>query len=360
VKIVIVTAYSEYRPDDIIRVTGRDDILYLRKPFNSEEIRQLAKALSFQWNLECERQLLTSRLKKAINESAEMNKNLQKRVKEQAALLIQSEKMVSIGILAAGVAHEINNPLSFISGNLSTLAKYTASITALCNKYQEMVSALTQGEKLKIPSLLREVRVLKESSKIGFIMKDMVNLVKESIEGVTRIADIVRDLKTFARVDQAELKRIDLNAALDAIIRIIWNELKYRVDIVKEYGDLPEVRCYSEKLSQVFMNILMNAAQAIETNGTIKIKTQYAGHGRRTDDKVVEITISDTGKGIPEKDLSKIFDPFFTTKPPGQGTGLGLSIAYEIIASHGGKIMVKSQEGTGTTFSIRLPLEPKV
>jgi two-component system NtrC family sensor kinase len=360
VKIVIVTAYSEYSPDDIIQATGRDDILYRRKPFNSEEIRQFAKALTVQWGLEREREQLTSQLRKAIDELAEMNKNLQKRVEEQTTLLIQSEKMASIGILAAGVAHEINNPISFISGNLSTLHKYTVRITALLHKYQELVSSLIKGENPKIPSLLNTVRVLEESSKIDLIMKDMEDLVKESMEGVNRVAHIVGDLKTFSRVDQAELKSINLNEALDAAIHILWNELKYKVDVVKEYTELPEVKCFPQKLSQVFMNILMNAAQAIESKGTIKIKTQYVENGRRASDRAVEIQISDTGKGIPKKNLSRIFDPFFTTKPPGQGTGLGLSIAYDIVAAHGGKIMVNSEAGTGTTFTIRLPLEAKV
>jgi two-component system NtrC family sensor kinase len=359
VKVVIITAYSEYSPDDIIHATGRDDILYLRKPFNSEEIRQFAKALTVQWSLEQEREQLTSQLRKAIEELAEVNKNLQKRVEEQTSLLIQSEKMASIGILAAGVAHEINNPISFITGNLSTLDKYTGRITDVLHKYQELVSSLAKGEKSKIPSLLDAVRVLEESSKIGLILKDMVNLVKESMDGANRIANIVGDLKTFSRVDHAEIKAIDLNKAMDAAIHIVWNELKYKVDIVKEYGEIPEVKCFPQKLSQVFMNILMNAVQAIEIKGAIRIKTKYVEEGRRADDRFVEISISDTGRGIAKKDLSKIFDPFFTTKPPGQGTGLGLSIAYDIVAGHGGKIMVESEVGAGTTFTIRLPLEAK-
>lgn len=360
IKAVIITAYSEHGPDDIIQVTGRDDILYLRKPFNSEEIRQFAKALTVQWNLERERELLTGRLRKALHELEELNRDLQKKVEEQAALLIQSEKMASIGILAAGVAHEINNPISFVSGNLSILDQYTSRMKTLFHKYRELTASLTNRDKSKLLSLIKVIRDLEQKTKVDLIMEDMADLVKESMEGATRVANIVRDLKTFSRVDQFELRSIDLNKTLDTAIHILWNELKYKVNIVKEYGDLPAVKCFPEKLSQVFMNILMNAAQAIEDKGTIKIKTAYVQEGRRSSDRTVEIRISDTGKGIPKEDISKIFDPFFTTKPPGQGTGLGLSIAYDIVAAHGGKMTVKSQEGAGTVFTIRLPLKAKM
>jgi len=352
IKIVIVTAYSEYTPDDIIRVTGRDDIFYLRKPFNTEEIRQFARALTNEWNLERER-------KQLHNELEDINKNLQKKVEEQTALLIQSEKMASVGILAAGVAHEINNPISFINGNLSTIKKYSARIEALLKKYREAETYLRQGAGDKVASLLEEIKDFKEKKKIDFILGDMVDLAEESLEGTERVRRIVNDLRTFSRVDEAELKHIDLNEAMDATINIIWNELKYKAELVRDYGDLLEVKCFPQKISQVFMNILMNAGQAIEEKGIITITTRYLEKGRRAGDKSLEIKISDTGHGIPKENISKIFDPFFTTKPVGEGTGLGMSITYDIVKAHGGKIKVESEEGVGTTFTIILPPEAR-
>jgi len=353
IKIVIVTAYSEYTPDDIIRVTGRDDIFYLRKPFNSEEIRQFARALTNEWNLERERERLHDELE-------DVNKNLQKKVEEQTALLVQSEKMASIGILAAGVAHEINNPIAFVNGNLSAIKKYCVRVESLLQKYKEIEACLSRGAADKVRPLLEEIKDFKEKKRIDFILGDIVGLAEESLEGTERVRRIVNDLRTFSRMDEAELKHIDLNESIDTTLNIIWNELKYKAEIVKDYADLPEVKCFPQKVSQVFMNILMNAVQAIEEEGTIKIVTRHVKEGRRTEDARVEIKISDTGHGIPKDDISKIFDPFFTTKPVGEGTGLGLSVTYDIVKAHGGTIIVESEEGKGTTFTICLPLEMKI
>ena len=352
VKIVIVTAFSEYSPDDIIEIIGREDIFYLRKPFNPEEIRQFARALTNEWNLEREKEQLQGELE-------DMNRNLQKKVAEQTALLVQSEKMSCIGILAAGVAHEINNPISFVNGNLMALKKYSVRISDILSIYGEMERSMEQGMTDKIPSLREEAKAVKEKYKLDFIMEDMVNLVEESLEGTGRVSDIVKDLNIFSRVDSAEPEHMDLNEAMDKTLNIIWNELKYKVTIIKDYGALPAIKCFPQKISQVFMNILMNAAQAIEEKGTIEIETRHIEIGRRADDRRVEIRISDTGKGIPAKELSKIFDPFFTTRPVGEGTGLGLSIAYDIIDAHYGEIKVESEEGTGTTFIVSLPFTGK-
>jgi len=353
INIVIVTAYSEYSPDDIIRVTGRDDIFYLRKPFNPEEIRQFARALAKKWNLERETELLSKQLE-------DMNKNLKKKVKEQTALLIQSEKMASMGILVAGVAHEINNPIAFIHGNLSSLKKYSSRVRELLVKYEaieQYVNSATEGD---ISDLMGDVARFKKEKKIEFILGDMIDLAEESLEGVERVRNTIKDLKTFSRVDLTERDRVDINAILESALNIIWSEIKYKAEVIKDYGELPEVMCFSQKISQVFMNILMNAVQAIEERGTITISTRHIKEGRRADDSSVEILISDTGGGIPEESILKIFDPFFTTKPVGQGTGLGLSITYDIVRSHGGNITVESKAGKGTTFSILLPLDPRL
>ena len=348
IKIVIVTAYSEYTPNDIIQVTGRDDIFYLRKPFNPEEIRQFARALTKKWNLEYEKELLSSQLD-------DMNKNLQKKVVEQTTLLVQSEKMASLGVLVAGVAHEINNPISFIHGNLSSIKKYNSRVKDLLLKYEQIESYFAGGQIKEISPLLEQIREFKKTKKIDFILKDMVDLAEESLQGTMRIRDIVKNLKTFSHVDEAELKYIDINETLETTLNIIRNELKYKVEIVKDYAKLSEIKCFPQKISQVFMNILINAAQAIEEKGTITIATSHSKEGRRAED--VKITISDTGKGIPEDEIIKIFDPFFTTKPPGEGTGLGLSITYDIIKAHGGEIKFESQVNVGTTVTIFLPKE---
>jgi len=360
IKIVIVTAYSEYTPDDIIRVTGRDDLFYLRKPFNPEEIRQFARAFTNVWNLEKEREILSNKLQKANQELENINRELEQKVKEQTRLLIQSEKMASIGILAAGVAHEINNPISFVTGNLSAIKKYNSKIVDLLKIYEEMERCIDTGEKEKLPALLVKIRRFKEEQKIHFILEDMVDVVEESLDGTRRVSKIVKDLKGFSRVDQAELKYININETLDATLNMLKNELKYKAEVIKDYGELPEVKCFAQKISQVFTNILMNAVQAIEEKGMITIVTRYSKDGRRADDSHVRIRISDTGRGIPKKDMGRLFDPFFTTKPVGQGTGLGLSITYDIIKSHGGTITVESKKGAGTTFTIQLPLEAKL
>jgi two-component system NtrC family sensor kinase len=359
IKIVIVTAFSEFRPHDIVDVTGRGDLFYLRKPFHPGEIEQFARALTNQWNLEHERASLSEQLKLAYQEVETINKNLQKKIIQQSALLIQSEKMASIGTLAAGVAHEINNPISFVNSNLLTIKKYCERIEELLRKYAEAESFMRELPDTRAQGLLNQINAFKKKQKIDFIMADLVALAEESVDGTRRVSRIVDDLKSFSRVDQGELKYIDVNEAMEATLNIIRNELKYRVKIVKDWGEVPKVKCFPQRISQVFMNILVNAAQAIEEKGTIRIASRYKQKGQRAEDRCVEITVSDTGCGIPQDDLLKIFDPFFSTKPVGQGTGLGLSITYDIVKSHGGNITVESLEGEGTTFTITLPLEPK-
>jgi len=356
-RIVIVTAYSEYTPDDIIRVVCGDDIFYLRKPFNSEEIRQFARALTNEWQLERERERLTSQLEGVNAELADMNQNLLTRVQAQARMLIQSEKMASIGILAAGVAHEINNPMAFINANLTALKTYGADILELLRQYARLENHLTQTPVSDPAPLLTRIAQFKKDKKIDFILQDLNNLVDESLEGVNRVTGIVQDMKTFARIDEAEFKPIDLNATLDATLNIVWNEIKYNAEVIKRYGELPLVNCYPQKISQVFMNLLVNAAQAIEGEGVIEIVTRVDNVGSSEPQRVV-VAIADNGAGIAAEAISNIFDPFFTTKPPGQGTGLGLSISYDIIKAHGGDLTAASQPGQGAVFTVTLPVAP--
>lgn len=258
--------------------------------------------------------------------------------------LLQSEKMASIGQLAAGVAHEINNPIGFVSSNLGTLKSYIESLLQLVSVY-ETGEHLIAGD----PALLEQINRLREQADIGFVREDATALINESIEGTERVRRIVQDLRDFSRVESPDWQWADLHAGLEATLNVVWNEIKFKADIVRELREIPLVECLPFQINQVFMNILVNAAQSIASRGTITLRS---GH---TADQVW-ISITDTGQGIPPERVDRIFDPFFTTKPVGQGTGLGLSVSYGIVKKHGGQIEVQSQADAGTTFTIRLPI----
>ncbi|MBW4053876.1 MAG: PAS domain-containing protein [Proteobacteria bacterium] len=316
--------------------------------------------------LECEGgrrhfELLSNELKQAgsdnirgvvvtIHETTElfkMNEKLQKayaELQQGQTQIFQQEKMASIGQLAAGVAHEINNPMGFISSNLSTMGKYMEKISAF---ETAMIEAVQDKGDTETVATLGELR---KKMKIDFILDDIKNLLDESRDGAERVRRIVQDLKSFSHVDEAECKPVSVNECLDATLNMLRNEIKYIADVEQEYNpDLPMLLCFPQQINQVFMNILVNAAHAIEGHGVIAIKTLL-----EADDIVVRI--SDTGKGVAPENLTRIFEPFFTTKEVGKGTGLGLSISYDIIKKHGGDIHVESEAGVGTTFIIRLPL----
>ncbi|MFH1490825.1 MAG: PAS domain S-box protein, partial [Pseudomonadota bacterium] len=275
-----------------------------------------------------------------------------KALKMTQAQIIQQEKMASIGQLAAGVAHEINNPTGFIGSNLGTFSDYQESIGKVIGGYRGLFSQLEEKGQFHEPMMKEadRIKALESELDIDFILQDIPGLILESQDGVERIKNIVTNLKDFAHPGKKERVYADINRNLDSTLNIVWNELKYKVTVTKEYGDIPEVQCHPQQLNQVFMNLLVNAAQAIEEKGKIGIKTGRHNGG-------VRIQISDTGRGIPEENLSRIFDPFFTTKDIGKGTGLGLNLAYNIIKEHWGSIEVESEVGRGTTFSIMIPLD---
>lgn len=260
--------------------------------------------------------------------------------------LIQSEKMASIGQLAAGVAHEINNPVGFIGSNIYTLKTYCDDLLEIIKQYESTDEYLKANDAFWIP-----IEKIKKEKDFDYLKGDLRNLISESSDGVKRVKDIVQDLKDFSHVDEAEWQWANIHSGLDSTLNIVNNEIKYKADVIKKYGEIPEVECLASQLNQVFMNLLVNAAHAIDEHGTITIETGL------TDSDWVWISISDTGKGIPKSKLKKIFDPFFTTKPIGQGTGLGLSLSYGIIEKHSGRIDVESDEGVGTKFVIWLPVK---
>ena len=254
--------------------------------------------------------------------------------------LLQSEKLASIGQLAAGVAHEINNPVGFVNSNIGSLDNYVADLLRL-------VDVLESGSATEATALKREMD-------FDYLKEDVVSLIKESREGLERVKRIVQDLKDFSRVDSSpDWQRANLHQCLDSTLNVVANEIKYRARVVKAYGQLPEVDCLPSQLNQVFMNLLVNAAQAMPEKaqelGSITLTTGSA-------DGWARVSVADSGRGIPAENLKRIFDPFFTTKPVGKGTGLGLSVSYNIVARHGGRIEVDSQEGVGTTFTVWLPL----
>ena len=260
--------------------------------------------------------------------------------------LVQSEKLASIGQLAAGVAHEINNPIGYVHSNIGSLEKYVQDLLRLLSAYESAESAVADA------AVRHQLTALRQEVNLEFLREDIPELMRESAEGITRVRKIVQDLRDFSRVDsQQEWQLADLHATIESTLNIIGSELKYTADVVKEYGDLPRVECLSAQLSQVFMNLLVNASHAIgKDRGTITIRT---GAG----DNLVWLEFSDTGGGIPVEIRQKIFDPFFTTKPVGKGTGLGLSLSYGIIQKHNGTIKVTSDVGRGTTFRITLPVK---
>jgi len=267
--------------------------------------------------------------------------DLIRQLEETQMQLLQSEKMASIGQLAAGVAHEINNPIGFVNSNLSTLQEYVDGMLRLLAAYEQTEGTL-------VNEALQDITHLKQEINIGYLRGDIGDLLAESLDGLQRVRRIVKDLKDFSHVGELEKQPANLESGLDSTLNVVWNEIKYKAEVVKEYGGIPEVNCIASQLNQVFMNLLINAVQAIEDHGRITIRT---GH----DEKNVWVEVEDTGKGIKPEQLGKIFDPFFTTKSVGMGTGLGLSLSYGIVKKHNGWIEVKSELGKGTSFRVFLP-----
>jgi hemerythrin-like metal-binding protein len=258
--------------------------------------------------------------------------------------LLQSEKLAAIGQLAAGVAHEINNPIGFVNSNLGTLKTYISRLLDVVSAYE----SVAQGAD---PCVLAAAR---EKADLEFLREDLPALVAESQEGLGRVTKIVQDLKDFSRVDQSGRQLADLNGAMESTLNVVWNELKYKAEVVRALGDIPEIECVPAQINQVFMNLLVNAAHAIEVRGTIVVRSGVADEG-------VWFEVEDNGKGMSESVMQHIFEPFFTTKPVGKGTGLGLSISYDIIVKkHAGKLDVRSVEGQGTTFRVWLPMAAPV
>ena len=291
-------------------------------------------------------------LKNAVTELEHSNQQL----KEMQSQLVQNEKLASIGQLAAGIAHEINNPMGFVSSNFSTLKKYIACIMSMCEVYDQLLVSIESTTSLDLATEVKKIKAAKEEMQIDYIFEDIPELFKDSSEGMKRVTKIVKNLRDFSRIDQVEdFSYANLTDCLQSTLVVSRNELKYAADIITNFAEIPDVYCNSGQLNQVFLNILVNAAQAIDNQersdkGTIEITTSC-------DAEFVTCQIRDDGPGIPKDNLSRIFDPFFTTKPVGKGTGLGLNLSYDIIVNkHKGQLLVDSQPEEGTTFTIKIPV----
>lgn len=292
------------------------------------------------------------RIEQMLLEKSEELIRANDRLKRNQSQMVHSEKMAGLGQLAAGIAHEINNPVGFMTSNLNTLVDYCQTFKVLLDVCEKIVELARESpDRERFAALLQRIEDIKEQEDLDYILSDVDDVLAESLDGADRVRNIVVDLRNFARLDEADLKEADINEGIEQTLRVAWNELKYRCEVIKDLGDIPPIPCFPGQLNQVFLNLLINAAQAIQTErGQIRIQTIL-------EQEEIVIRISDSGVGIPEEHLGKLFDPFFTTKPVGQGTGLGLSIAHGIVENHRGTIAVESEVGKGTTFTVRLPAQ---
>lgn len=258
--------------------------------------------------------------------------------------LVQTEKMASLGVLAAGVAHEINNPIGYISSNFNSLKTGLQDIQEFINETQKMIEKDTS-----IESVRDDWQALLKKYDLKFTLEDFVDLSNETAEGLNRVKQIVADLRAFTREDKAEKTVVDINDTLRGSINILENQTKYHANVITKLSEIPTIMGYAGKLSQVFTNLISNANQAVDDNGTIHVFTEKTADG-------IKISVQDNGHGISEDNMKNLFTPFFTTKPVGVGTGLGLSISHGIVEEHGGTILVSSEVGIGTIFTVLIPL----
>lgn len=349
-----------------VNIAGEDEFAVVARIFN-QMAAQLQNTLEDLEQRVRDRTLQLSETNHALQEKTEYLEKTLHELQQIQLQLIQSEKMSSLGQLVAGVAHEINNPINFIHGNLAYLDEYAKNLAFVLNRYQE-----------RFPDPGEDIVHILDEYDVEFIQQDLNKLLTSMQVGTDRIKDIVLSLRNFSRLDESESKSVDLHQGLDSTLLILQNRLKGNprrppIDVIKEYGNLPSISCYPGPLNQVFMNLLANAIDALDEKfvdlqpsdplpetPTIRIYTSviYEHQGNETSQPFVLIQIADNAGGIPSEVQSRLFDPFFTTKPVGQGTGLGLSISYQIITDqHHGQLRCRSTIGEGTQFSILLPFE---
>ena len=342
--VILVTGHSGV--DSAISAIRLGAFDYIMKPFTYDTLQtcllrlQKASELNRRFQEEQKQRLkveveldVRKKIQSELESKNEKLEQLTSALKDSQTQLVHSEKMAALGTLTAGIAHEINNPISFIRSNLNVLEQYHETLKTCFSKLPLEELELTADEQ----------------EKMEFILEDLESLVNESQDGAERIYEIAQNLKVFSRCNDQEIKSFDINDGIESTLKIAWNELKYHCKIEKHFGNLPMLNCCGGEINQVILNLLINAAHAITNDGIIRIET-------REENDFVYIIISDNGCGIPEDRLEQIFNPFYTTKEVGKGTGLGLAIACKIIDKHKGHISVKSEQGKGTEFTIKLPI----
>jgi two-component system, NtrC family, sensor kinase len=356
---IIISGYADF--SDIQRAFQAGTLDYIKKPYDEDDLNNAIRNALHKTNLRKRNKILLKQLEKANKDLEKYNEELEKKVKERTLeleksldklkkmqqQLVHSEKMSSLGQLVAGVAHEVNNPATSVYAGIQALETNIEDLLEYSEEYRELSNVIKKGDLQKAKKIVENLEEINED--MEYLLDEGIPWSLKSMkEGATRIKDIIKNLKTFSRIDEAEIKHADINEGIQTTLALVHHELKNRVEVIEEYADLPFIECYASELNQVFMNILVNAAQAIKGEGKIWISTYM-------EDDWVFIKIKDSGTGIPPEVLKDIFNPFFTTKPVGVGTGLGLSISYGIIEKHGGEISVSSEVGKGTEFTIKLP-----
>ena len=352
-KVLQVTAKKISQGDYSTRipVTGHDEVADVSSAFNrmSTALQETQTSRD-----EYEEQLieLNQTLEEKVERrTAQINRQVAElqaandKIADTQAKLIQSEKLASVGQLAAGVAHEINNPIGFVRSNLTTLTEYVETYQTLLKAYQSLTS-LAEDER---SGHIKEIRKIEDREDIEFINEDITELLKDSVDGTARVRDIVQGLRDFSHTGGQSRTRCDLNRCIESTLKIVKNGLQNKCTIETSLQPVPQVMANTGEINQILMNLMVNAGQAVGDNGLITVTTALHNNS-------VQIDIQDNGSGIDPSHLDKLFDPFFTTKPVGEGTGLGLAISYGIIQDHDGEIEVNSELGVGTTFTIRLPV----
>ena len=323
---------------------GKGNFGYKLKESGFEEIDKLVNAYN---HMSAQLLDLYESLEKKVEERTKELEQANQKLKETQTMMVHSEKMRSLGELVAGIAHEINNPINFIYGNIMILDNYQKDLLALIDKYALQESSMN-------PDAVREISDFKQTIDLDFLKDDIADLIRSCLEGVERTKNIILDLKNFSRMDEMVFSECNIPKEIDTTLNILNNKIKNRIVVHKDYEEnLPKIEAYGGQINQVFMNILDNAQGAIKGTGDIFISAKKEGEN-------IKIEFRDTGCGIKKENLNKIFEPFFTTKPVGQGTGLGMSIAYRVIEAHNGKISVESEQGVGTKITILLPVNHKI
>jgi signal transduction histidine kinase len=365
-QIIICTAFSDYSWSETLEKLGhRVGLLVLKKPFDNVELRQMAHALAEKWILQREVETQVDNLESQVRQRTEAleiaYQALKKEMTEKKKVVDElslAQKLESVGRLASGIAHEINTPVQFVSDAVHFVQGAFNDTFPLLERYRALREAAVAHQVTK--ELIAEVDAAEEAAEVGFIKEQIPKALESAIDGLGRVATLVRSMKEFAHPDQTAKAAADINRAISTTLTIARNEYKYVAEIETSYGEIPQVLCHIGELNQVFLNVIVNAAHTIaekvagtEARGVIKIATRQEGED-------VFVAISDSGNGIPEAIRSKIFDPFFTTKEVGKGTGQGLAIARSVVVDkHGGAISVETEVGLGTTFLIRLPIAAK-